>query len=465
MLQRHQKNTYYHSRLLHDVTPSVRATVYGTDGNSDTYITNKIAEVTVPVFDRFAGDFIQLNDVNPSPATDEASEPVYVGGNNGNVLYRARQYLKVGGTGTERYRSVILLNPRSYFDTAVASVQGYTTGSPYTIGNATLTLMLSSGTAGTTLQVVLLPLDTQIDASLSWYKPSEASTTTWETEGGDTESATDGIVCTGSWNGSKVSFDITPFLNIWDSKQSSTLAVMIKGEESSSDVLQFHSWEGENAPLGGGSLSNCKFLAGGDTNSVSTEGIRVLITVGDTTTIALADETPSAIQEWNSFGASTSTGTTFSLFSPDSEQDFVLGNVICTLTDRVSTETGSPLVVSGISLPVEITEYYTTAEFSTTSAIPTGTSIIEITNPTEQTVADVASLSQNETVLVYYTAGTATSNSRSFTVKFTADETLKHDRVRVYVNEATVSENRIGLNTELQRVENRPILNTDILLS
>lgn len=467
MLNSSQRNTYYHSRLLHDITPTVRASVYGTDGNSDTYITNKVSVNTVPAFERIGSKFIELNDVvEPATATgDEIATPVYTGGDNGNLLYHSRKYLKVGGSGFEQFRSVVLLNPRSYLTNAVSTITGYTTGSPYTIVNSTLTLTLLSGTAGTALEAVLLPLDSPVDYSVSWNKPSEAVATAWTTAGGDTEPATAEIICTGSWSGSRVSFDITPFLNVWDSRGASLLAVLIKPTGSTSEVLQFHSWENENAPIGGGNLLNCKFLAGGDSNSVSTEGIRVLVTVGDTTTVTLADESPTAVQQWNSFGAATSTGTTFSMFSPDTEQGVALGTVICTLTDRVSSAVGSPLVVSGISLPADITEYYTTAEFSSTSLIPTGTSIIEITTPSAQTVSDVAALTADQTLLVNYIAGTATNNAHSFTVKFTADETLKQNRVRIYTNENTVSENRIGLNTELQRVANRPILITDILLS
>lgn len=467
MLNSSQRNTYYHSRLLHDITPTVRASVYGTDGNSDTYITNKISVVTAPVFERIGSKFIELTDVIEPTATegDETATAVYTTGDNGNLLYRSRKYLKVGGSELDEFRSIILLNPRSYLTNAVSTITGYTAGSPYTVVNGTLTLTLLSGTAGTALQAVLLPLDTPVDYSVSWNKPSEAAATGWTAAGGDTEPATEGIICTGSWSGSRVSFDITPFLNIWDSRGSSLLAVMIKTTENTSEILQFHSWENENSPIGGGNLLNCKFLAGGDSNSVSTEGIRVLVTVGDTTTVTLADESPTAVQQWNSFGAATSTGTTFSLFSPDTEQGVALGTVICTLTDRVSSAVGSPLVVSGISLPADITEYYTTGEFSSTSLIPTGTSIIELTAPSAQTVSDVAALTADQTLLVNYIPGTATNNAHSFTVKFTADETLKQDRVRIYTNENTVSENRIGLNTELQRVANRPILTTDILLS
>ena len=89
---------------------------------------------------------------------------------------------------------------------------------------------------------------------------------------------------------------------------------------------------------------------------------------------------------------------------------------------------------------------------------------MEITSPNTQTKAEVTALVANETLLVSYRAGTAPSNARSFTVKFTSDETLKQSRVRVYLNETAISENRIGLNTNLYKVMNRPNLTADLLL-
>ena len=453
MIHSSYRNNYSNSQ-------TARATVYGADGNSDTYITNILSEVKIKAFDSFSSKFIELSDVQQPT---KIISGYYTGGDSGNLLYRSRNMLKVGGTKTQEFRTVLLLNPRQYFSAAVSALEGYTAGSPYTIGNATLTLTRSTGSSGGLLEAVLLPLDTTIDSSVSWYKPSEASATGWTTEGGDAEPAASEIIPIGSWSGSTVKFDLTPFLNIWDSRGSSLLAVLIRGEENSSSITEFYSWESENTPIGGGTLQNCKFLAGGDTNSTQTEGIRVLVSVGSTTTISLADNSAAAVQQWNSFGAATSVGTTFSVFSPDTEQGVVLGTVTCTLTGRTSTNTGSPLVVTGISLGA-ITEYYTTAEFSSTSIIPTGTNILEITSPNTQTKTAVAALFAGETLLINYRAGTAISNAHAFTVKFTSDETLKQNRVRVYLNETTVSENRIGLNTDILSVMNRPILTAELLL-
>lgn len=464
MLGYSKRNYLYHSRLLQDITPTVKVSVYGSDGNSDTYITNKTADITVAVFEKYSEQFIPITDLAEIPAvTDDTTG--FVGGDAGNTLYRARRYLKVGGAGKERYRAVILLNPRSFFSNAVSNIQGYTSGSPYTIVNATLNLTRSSGATGTNLQAFLMPLTAVTDASVSWLKPSEGKTASWTLAGGDAEPTVSEIVPNGVWNGSTVSFDITPFLNVWDATGTSQIAVCVKSDEADSTVTEFYSWESESTLIGGAPLQNCKFLSTGSTNTTNTEGIRVLVRSNGSTTIELADERTTAVQQWNSFGAATSTGSTFSFFSPDTEQGVVLGTVLCTLTDRTTTATGSPIVVSGLSLPNGITEYYTTAEFSGTSTIPAGTNILEITSPNAQTKTDVSGLVSDETLLVNYLAGSTASNARSFTVKFTADETLKQNRVRVYLNETAIAENRIGLNTELSKVQNRPILKTDLLLS
>ena len=57
------RNNYSRSRLTHDVTPIVRVTINGADGNSDTYITNKISLNTVKTFERISSKFIDLSDV------------------------------------------------------------------------------------------------------------------------------------------------------------------------------------------------------------------------------------------------------------------------------------------------------------------------------------------------------------------------------------------------------------------
>lgn len=470
MLRTQHRQREAHSLLNRDVTPSVRATIYGADGNSDTYITNREAIKSVSVYEIVGSKFIDIPDESQEIAvTDENPTANYSGGAGGNLLYRSREYLRVGGNTLENYRAVIILEPTTAIASALSTVSGYTTGAAYSVGNATLTLSLQSGATGTALEAVLLPLGVTVDASVSWYKPSEGAGTTWSNGGGDTEPAAAEIVSTGVWSGSNISFDITPFLNIWNTSGKQKLAIAVKAQQQGGGILQFHSWESQSSAIGGGSLSNCRFLAGGDNNSTSTEGIRVLVqtsgstAAGVTATVSLADERNTAIQQWNSFGASTTTGSTFTFFSPDAEQGLVLGSVNCTLNDKASDNTGSPLVVTGISLG-GITAYYTTVELSSVSVLPSGTGIIEISNPTTQTLYDINGLAVNQNIYVDYRAGSATNNSRSFTVKFVADETLKQSRARIYLNETPVSENRNGLNTRISVVQTKPSLTMDLLL-
>lgn len=455
----HRANSY-HSRLAMDVTPTVHCVLYGSDGNSDTYITNKISLIPVKAFERVGSKFIDLNDI--IEVNDMNS---YSGGNNGNILYSSRQYLKVGGKDTETYRAVILLRPRQALNSVMAGQSGFTAGTPYSVANATLSLSLLSGSSVEPLEAFLMPLNASVDESVSWTQSTlKSDNNQWTMSGGDRESATDGIVVTGSWQNSTVSFDVTPFLNIWNARGSDQLVIVIKSFEDSDKVLQFHSWESGTPTIGGAPLANCNFLAGGDANSTQTEGVRVLVSNNGNTTIALADERTTAIQQWNSFGAVTGVGATFTFYSPDTEQGVVLGSVSCTVLDRTSTTTGSPLVVSGLSLPNGITQYYTTAEFTSNSVIPTGTNILEIAAPSAATKANILSLTTNQTILINYRAGVAANNAKAFTVKFVADETLKQNRVRVYLVEATVSENRSGLNTEIITVQNQPSLTVDLLL-
>ena len=63
MLHSSYRNNYSSSRLTHDVTPTVRVTVYGADGNSDTYITNKISLNPVKTFEPVSSKFIDLSDI------------------------------------------------------------------------------------------------------------------------------------------------------------------------------------------------------------------------------------------------------------------------------------------------------------------------------------------------------------------------------------------------------------------
>ena len=63
MFHSRYRNNYSSSRLTHDVTPTVRVTISGADGNSDTYITNKISLNPIKAFELVSSKFIDLSDV------------------------------------------------------------------------------------------------------------------------------------------------------------------------------------------------------------------------------------------------------------------------------------------------------------------------------------------------------------------------------------------------------------------
>ena len=64
MIRSQYKQREAHSLLNRDVTPSVRATIYGADGNSDTYITNREALKPVTIYEVIGSKFINLPDEN-----------------------------------------------------------------------------------------------------------------------------------------------------------------------------------------------------------------------------------------------------------------------------------------------------------------------------------------------------------------------------------------------------------------
>ena len=360
------------------------------------------------------------------------------GGKNENTLYRSRPYLKVGGTENEVYRAVLLLSPSATIQQTLSTVDGYTVGMGYSILNSNLTLTAKSGSTGDDLYCFMLPTGATVDESISWYKPSGAYGTTWANGGGDIEPLMQNVATQGIWNGNRVSFDITPFINLWQSSGKAKLGVSITSTETTNNIVEFHSLESTSSRIGGSPLTNCNFLAAGNSSSISTNGIRVLMSSsGNAVTITAVDTDPNSINVWKSVNACVGIGATVSVFSPDSEQGLVLGNATATVVDKTETQYETSLTVSGISLG-GITAYYTTAEFSAVSTLPSETGIIEISSPSPQTVSDVAGLFAGQQIEVNYLPSSTTNNDKTYTVKFTSNETLKNNRVRIYLNETAV---------------------------
>lgn len=379
----------------------------------------------------------------------------YEGGNDGNLLYRQRSYVKIGTDYADLYRGIFTVSPASLIEASLLSATGVSTEN-YSVINSVFTLTLASGIPNTPVYAFMLPLDSRTDDSVSWTKPSETAATKWDNEGGDIEPLSSDIRVEGVWNGSTVSFDITPFTNIWSNSKSNDFSVLVSTDENNTSLLYFYSQESTTPLIGGAALTNCKFLAGGASNTIKTEGIRVkVVPSASLCTISFADTNETAQRYWSSFNASVSVGSTFLFMSPDEEQNLTIGSVTCTVLDKISSDANPTIVVSGLSLG-NITEYYTTAEFESTSTLPSGTGIIEIAEPSEKLKYDMSVLNKNDTVYINYTETTTPNNARAYTVNFYSDEIIKNNRVRLYLNESAVTEIRTGLYTEIKTRDVQP---------
>jgi hypothetical protein len=417
----------------------------------DTYITNTLSDTKVLAFDRKAQNFIELNDV---VLNEEVASEEFAGGKNRNTLYQNRTTLKIGGTDDSTYRGVLIFNIRDSVEDAVSAITGYTAGMEYSILHANITLTSSEGQSGGVLQAFMLATGASTDESTTWTKPSQAYETTW-TAGGEQEPLSAGVISTGSWNGHDATFDITPFFNIWKSSGKDTLEVAVKTDETSPDVLQFHSQQAASPLLGAKLQSNVVFYGAGDSNSINTEGVVVKISQQlPYLTLENAETETSGTNRWSAFNASVSVGNTFSMFLPD-----IKGTASTyTLIDKRSGDSGVQMIISGDTAGFSST-VHTTAEFSCTGTVATGLGIVEFASPDNSLLTDLSTLNPNDTVIFGYTPTISPNNAKSYTVDFYSDERTKNNRVRLYTKEATASENRSGLNTEVKRVSVRPRLN------
>jgi hypothetical protein len=416
----------------------------------DTYITNVSSAVTVSAFERRGQKFIQLNDVEVGENT---AEEEYSGGKNSNILYQNRPTTKVGGQGNSTYRSLFIFDVKSSINNTISTISGYQTGMDYSILNANLTLTLFSGISGSNLQAFMVSTDSIVDESASWTQPSQEYTATWN-EGGTVEPLSAEISPQSYWNGTDVSFDITPFFNIWKSSGKNTIAVVVKGAETDDSVSEFFTQQSATPLLGGGRQTNVVFLGAGDSNSISTEGIVVKISpLTPYLTVENADNSETAANRWSALNASISVGDTVSMFLPDLKNSASNYTVI----DKRRGSDGVQLVISGDTTGLS-TVTHATAEFSCTGTIPSGTGIVEFAAPSNTLLTDLSILQDNDRITFGYTPTTSPNNATSYTVDFYSDETKKNSRVRLYVKEATASENRTGLYTEVKKISVRPRL-------
>lgn len=462
-----QRNLFQRSTVTTDNRPSV--TISLKLQPTDTYITDKVSEYVAKIYDPIPNRFVDITDLDLEDGVDPASTQ-YLGGIGNNLLYRERSYVKVGTVQDEGgFKSIFSFNPQSLILSSIQNAIGTTADDTYKIGKASLVVEATEKqSVAHDLYAYLLPLGISVDDSASWTKPSERYTDTWITSGGDIEPSAQGIAVKGSWDSAempqKVTFDITEYMSIWKTSGNSSVSVMIEDDGTPKNALQFFSSESSDLKIGGTALTNCRFYTGTESQVTSVEGVRVMITpTGTTATISYVDASCEAEKRWSTFNAAATVGFTCSIVSPDQEQGIVIGSVVCTITDKTVGPRGPVLVVSGLSLG-SVTNYYTTAEFSTTKNINTGLGYVELTNPNEKTVSDISSLKQNDIVKVEYVATLSQNNVRQYTVRYTADETLTMNRARIYFNEQVVSENRNGQNTELLIPTKRPSVELQIVV-
>lgn len=409
--------------------------LFGGNGDTDTFITNATGGVSA--FDPIKGGFVILPD-----------------GEDGELLLRHREYLKCGYSGEAEYRTVLLFDPAN-------RIRKEVDGANYGIDRAFLTLTVSEGATEGVYEAFMLPADS-VDASVSWLKPSEASATAWNAAGGDPVTPLSGVFPSASLSDGKLRFDISEILTQWSVSGSDTLALAVKAADSSQNVVKFHAWESQEGLLGDGNLQNCRFLAAGDPNSMRTEGVFVQIDVVDGNFVLTgADSRTEAANQFRSFQKSVGVGATFALFDPDTNNNITFGTTVCTVLDR---PTENSVLLSGLTLPNGVTMHHTTVEFLAETVVPYGSYILEFQSPSDSMKSEALALTQNAKLGIRYFTTQTNSNSKDFTVASVSDETRYKSRVRVYLNESVVSENRNGLDTEIRLSETKPQLTLHLSL-
>lgn len=396
---------------------------------------------------------------------------LYSGGIDGNIRYHSRSTLRVGMEDTTvgiytvpvTNRGVLVFNLRDTINNTIAQTTGFTAENPYSVTSARLSLVCSNGKKSGDIFAFMLPLETPVDTSISWLKPTEKkgiSLDGWSL-GGSVEPLTQGISVKGEWNGSQIEFDITMFVNIWLSSGKSTFAIAITSLERTKQIWEFYSQQTETPVISGSPLTNVRFLGSGDTNTMNTEGIVVRITPQfPYLAISPSDISTTALNRWAAFNASVSVGNSFSMFLPDTN----IPASTYTLLDKRNTSRGeTQFIVSGSTSGFE-TEKHATAEFSCTGTVDNTRGIVEFASPNNSLKVDLTTLGEEDTIFFDYTPTTTPNNAKSFTVDYAIDETLKNNRSRIYLKEQTVSENRTGLVTVMRKSQVKPKLSLNILI-
>lgn len=395
---------------------------------------------------------------------------MYSNGETKNLRYHSQPTLIAGVTTNtlngyhinETKRAVLTLNPQKSIDNALSLQTGYTAGMDYSIINCSLVLTSADGKTTGNLSAFMLSTGFDVDESVSWWKPTEKRGATLEnwSYGGSVDALAENIVVNGNWSGEDITFDITPYVNIWKNSGKTSFSVIICSDESEAETWEFYSQQSKPIFIGKNEQTNVRFLGSGDTNTIDTEGILVKVSPYSPYLVVEVMETSDiALKRWTALNASVSIGNTFSMFLPDIKTE----STTYTLIDKRTGKYGTQFVISGSTTGFS-SEVQSAAEFSCNGTVPSGSGIVECANPNSLLKTELSALMHKDSVIFDYTPSVSPNNAKSFTVDFYSDETAKNGRIRLYVNEATVSENRTGLNTGIKRKSVKPRISLNLSL-
>jgi hypothetical protein len=266
-------------------------------------------------------------------------------------------------------------------------------------------------------------------------------------------------------NSSTVQFDITKLMAQWATDPNKPLSFTVRYPENNyvSETFEFNTMEASVLPIGDGVYTTCRFLTGGEITDIKTAGIRSILEQTDNgVKITVVENDLTSQTAFNSFASLVGTGETFAFVDPDTNNNINIGAATCTMLSRPSNNS---IIVAGISLPNGVESHETTVDMSATSVeIPAGVYILDINTPTKKTLNAFAALSAGDAISVNYSAASTTNNAKEFTIKSVSDETLFHNRLRVYLNETVVSEDRRNKPTQIDEAGIRPSLSIDLLI-
>lgn len=431
------------------------------------------------------------------------------------IVLRNRSYLAVGRTAEKEiigssYRSLLVFNPQRQISDIVGD-------RPYTVQNATLTLSTKDSSLASGTMYLGVALGATVDASATWDSPNPATNDEWTVGSGggpvvqrvtpDTlvpiledivpfipwsdlfpirsedqsptdppQNSTELIERINTYlnatttavtlnNSAKAVFDVTTLVNEWSKNSKTPMRFVIWSPQLELErrLVKFESSETSVGKIGDGLFLTCAFLNSENTTSIRTQGIRCIISPQNgNVLIKTVDNDADSSKNFAAFQTLVSIGATFEFRDPDINNEITLGTSICTVVDRPDDNS---MVASGIPFPIAISKHETSVEFSASVPIPNGTYILDVKSPSEVSKNSLMMLNPNDEIAVNYSSAEENNNSKTFSVKMVSDERQFNDRIRLFLNEYVISEDRTGQPTQILRAGVVPTLKIDLLLS